>query len=309
MMNQEIYSKNIDIREDYLLKKDNLLEIILQDRTTSKNILWATDSYEKMGESYLFQSEIKTGLITGEFGSLIQPRAIKSKEEQLYRTRDKAEVFTPLTIVKLMNESCDIKRVTKHNWQKYVALLKLEITCGEAPFIVSRYDPVSDSQELLPLSERVGFLDNKMHIVSKYCDTVEDWLKWSKIAFQSSYGYEWQGDSLLIARENLLYTFIDYYKDKFKKNPNLKLQKEIAEIIVWNIFQMDGLRYVIPMSCKNEKIIIKGEETLFEKKDDYIVEKPCAGCEKKTAKNHNGVYVKIMDWKEGKIIRFVDIVT
>ena len=308
-MNQEIYSKNIDIREDYLLKKDNLLEIILQDRTTSKNILWATDSYEKMGESYLFQSEIKTGLITGEFGSLIQPRAIKSKEEQLYRTRDKAEVFTPLTIVKLMNESCDIKRVTKHNWQKYVALLKLEITCGEAPFIVSRYDPVSDSQELLPLSERVGFLDNKMHIVSKYCDTVEDWLKWSKIAFQSSYGYEWQGDSLLIARENLLYTFIDYYKDKFKKNPNLKLQKEIAEIIVWNIFQMDGLRYVIPMSCKNEKIIIKGEETLFEKKDDYIVEKPCAGCEKKTAKNHNGVYVKIMDWKEGKIIRFVDIVT
>ncbi len=57
-MNQEIYSKNIDIREDYLLKKDNLLEILLQDKTTSKNILWATDSYEKMGESYLFQSEI-----------------------------------------------------------------------------------------------------------------------------------------------------------------------------------------------------------------------------------------------------------
>lgn len=308
-MNQEIQSKNIDIREDYLLKKDNLLEILLQDKTTGKNILWATDSYEKMGESYLFKSEIKTGLITGEFGSLIQPRAIKSKEEQLYRTRDKAEVFTPLSIVKLMNEACDIKRVTKHNWQKYVALLKLEITCGEAPFIVSRYDPVSDSQELLPLSERVGFLDNKMRIVSKYCDTAEDWLKWSKIAFQSSYGYEWQGDSLLIARENLLYTFIDYYKEKFKKSPSLKLQKEIAEIIVWNIFQMDGLKYVIPMSCKKEEVIVRGAETLFGKEDDSVEEKPCEGCEKKTAQNHNGVYVKIMDWKLSKIIRFVDIVT
>lgn len=309
MINQEIQSKNIDIREDYLLKKDNLLEILLQDKTTSKNILWATDSYEKMGESYLFQSEIETGLITGEFGSLIQPRAIKSKEEQTYRTRDKAEVFTPLTIVKQMNDACDSELVTEHNWQEYVGLLKLEITCGEAPFIVSRYDPVSDSQELLPLSERVGFLDNKMRIVSKYCETAEDWLKWSKIAFQSSYGYEWQGDSLLIARENLLYTFIDYYQDKFNKTPSLELQKEIAEIIVWNIFQMDGLKYVIPMSCKKEVVFVKGGETLFEKKEDYIVEKPCEGCEKKISKNHNGEYVKIMDWKEDKIIRFVDIVT
>ena len=307
-MNQEIYSKNIDIREDYLLKKDNLLELLLQDKTTSKNILWATDSYLTIGEMFLPQSEIKTELVTGDFGTLIQPRAIKSKEEQLYRTRDKAEVFTPLSIVKQMNEACDKVSVTENDWQQYVALLKLEITCGEAPYIVSRYDPVSDSQELLPLNERVGFLDKKLSIVSKYCNAQEDWLKWAKIAFQSSYGYEWQGDSLLIARENLLYTFIDYYEEKFKETPCLEFQKEIAEIIVWNIFQMDGLKYVIPMSCKIEKMLIKGEETLFEKKEDYILEKKCAGCENKTVKNHNGVYVNIMDWVKGQTIRFVDVV-
>ena len=148
-----------------------------------------------------------------------------------------------------------------------------------------------------------------MSIVSKYCQTQEDWLKWTTVAYQSSYGYEWQGDSLLIARENLLYTFIDYYQDKFKKTPGLDLQKEIAEIIVWNIFQMDGLKYVIPMSCKNEKIIIKGAETLFGKEDDRIEEKSCKGCENKTAHNHNGVYVKIMDWVKGESINFVDIVS
>lgn len=49
-----------------------------------------------------------------------------------------------------MNEACDSQKITKNNWQEYVALLKLEITCGEAPFIISRYDPVSDKQELLP---------------------------------------------------------------------------------------------------------------------------------------------------------------
>jgi len=307
-MKKVIDTSRIDIREDYLLKKDSLLDILLQDKTTGNTILWATDSYEQKGKKFASFAPITSDLVTGKNGKLIQPRSVKSKEEQLLRTRDKAEVFTPLSIVKQMNEACDNKRVTKNNWQEYVSLLKLEITCGEAPFIVSRYDPVSDKQELLPLAERVGFLDKKLSVVSKYCNTHDEWLKWAKIAFQSSYGYEWQGDSLLIARENLLYTFIDYYQDKFKEMPRIELKKAIAEIIAWNIFQMDGLKYVIPMSCKTETITIKGEVTLFGKEDDRIVEKPCAGCENKTAKNHNGTYVKIMNWKEDKIIRFVDIV-
>ena len=307
-MKQEIDTPIIDIREDYLLKKDYLLELLLQDKTTGNNILWATDSYEQNGKKYAPLASITSDLVTGKNSKLIQPRAVKSKEDQLLRTRDKAEVFTPLSIVKQMNEACDTKRVTKNNWQEYVSLLKLEITCGEAPFIVSRYDPVSEKQELLPLKKRVGFLDKKLSYVSKYCNTKEEWIKWAKIAFQSSYGYEWQGDSLLIARENLLYTFNDYYQAHFKATPSIKLQKEIAEIIVWNIFQMDGLKYVIPMSCKTQTITIKGEITLFGKEDDRIVEKPCAGCENKTAKNHNGTYVRIMNWKEDKVTRFVGIV-
>jgi len=307
-MKEEIDTPTIDIREDYLLKKDDLLNILLQDKTTGNNILWATDSYDSNGNLFAPTANITTDLITGALGSLIQPRALKSKTEQLYRTRDKAEVFTPLRIVKQMNDACDTQKITKNNWQAYVALLKLEITCGEAPYIVSRYDPVSDIQELVTLAKRVGFLDYKLRVVSKYCDTVEDWIKWTKIAFQSSYGYEWQGDSLLIARENLLYTFIDYYEDKFKSKPSIELQKEIAEIIVWNIFQMDGLKYVIPMSCTTEKVIIKSEYNLYEKEEDRIDVKQCVGCEKKLAQNHNGDYVNIMDWVKGKPVKFVDII-
>jgi hypothetical protein len=285
------------------------LEILLQDKTTGNNIFWATDSYDSNGHLFAPTANITTDLITGTLGSLIQPRALKSKTEQLYRTRDKAEVFTPLAIVKQMNDACDTKRVTKDNWQEYVSLLKLEITCGEAPFIVSRYDPVSDKQELLPLSKRVGFLDRKLSVVAKYCNSQEEWLKWAKIAFQSSYGYEWQGDSLLIARENLLYTFIDYYQDKFNETPSSELQKEIAEIIVWNIFQMDGLRYVLPLSCKTETVTTKGAVTLFGKENDQVEEKPCDGCATKSAKKHNGTYVITKNWRENKIIRFVDILS
>jgi hypothetical protein len=308
-MHQEKHTETIDIREDYLLKKDNLLELLLQDKTTGKNILWATDSYEQKGIEFAPLASITIDLVTGAHGNLIQPRAIKSKEEQLLRTRDKAEVFTPLAIVKQMNEACDSQEITEENWQNYVALLKLEITCGEAPYIVSRYDPVSELQELVPLKERVGFLDKKLHVVSQYCKTKEEWLKWAQVAFQSSYGYEWQGDSLLIARENLLYTFIDYYQAQFKEQPSIELQKEFAEIIVWNIFQMDGLKYVIPMSCKTKKITIKGEVDLFGAiQEDRIEEIRCEGCEKKLPHKHNGVYVKIMDWGEGKEIKFLDVV-
>jgi hypothetical protein len=298
----------IDIPEDDLFNKAHLLEILLQDKTTLKNIIWATDSYEQKGANFASTAPITSDLITSKYGNLIQPRSVKSKEEQLLRTRDKAEVFTPLSIVKKMNDSCDTQKVTKTNWQKYVSLIKLEIACGEAPFIVSRYDPVSEKKELLPLDKRVGFLDRKLSVVSKYCDTQNDWLKWAIIAYKSSYGYEWQGDSLLIARENLLYTFIDYYIAQFKEIPSSELQKKLAEIIIWNIFQMDGLKYVIPMSCKNEKILIKGESTLFEKKQDYIIDKPCEGCEKKILQSHNGVYVKMMDWVKRQTIRFVDII-
>lgn len=307
-MREKSIIQNIDIQEDYLLKKDDLLKHLLQDKTTGKNILWATDSYEMKGMKYSPLSPITSDLITGKNGDLIQPRAIKSKEEQLIRTRDKAEVFTPLHIVKQMNDACDNKRITKNNWQEYVGLLKLEIACGEAPYIISRYDPVSDIQELLPLNERVGFLDKKLRVVSKYCDSQEDWLKWAKVAFQSSYGYEWQGDSLLIARENLLYTFNDYYQAKFKETPSSESQKEIAEIIVWNIFQMDGIKYVIPNSCKTEKVVLTGAETLFGKENDRIEEKPCKGCSTNKVKSHNGIYAKTMDWRDSKIIRFIDII-
>jgi type II restriction enzyme len=150
-MNETKNKSKIDIPEDYLLKKSNLLEILLQDKTTDENILWATDSYEIMGEMFSSQAPIKIELITSEYGNLIQPRAIKSKEEQQYRTREKAEVFTPLSIVKKMNDACDTITVTENNWQEFVSLLKLEITCGEAPFIATRYDPISESQELLNL--------------------------------------------------------------------------------------------------------------------------------------------------------------
>lgn len=65
-------------------------------------------------------------------------------------------------------------------------------------------------------------------------------------AFQSVYGYEFQGDNLLIARANLLLTFVDHYRNRFGTDPDKKHLKQIANVIVWNLWQMDGLTETIP---------------------------------------------------------------
>ena len=124
----------------------------------------------------------------------------------------------------------------------------MEITCGEAPYLVSRYDTTTGS--LIPVYERIGLFDRKMRIVNENCEANEEWLSWSLKALQSVYGFEWQGDSLLIARENLLYDYIDYYCERFSERPPRSLLRTVANIISWNLWQMDGLKYIVPYSDK-----------------------------------------------------------
>lgn len=309
-----------DILENTLRKQGPLLDILLKDRTTGRNIIWATDSYVTTGkrdDPFLPKKPMRSELVTGKYGKLIQPRAVKSKEEQKRRTKDKAEVFTPLRIVDEMNKAVDWagdrQVVDRDNWQDYVRELKLEITCSEAPFIVSRYDPTAYGVVKV-LSKRVGFLDRKLRAVSEFCDNPTDWLKWALEAYKASYGYEWQGDNLLIARENLLYTLRDYYKAKFGRNPSLKIQLEFAEVISWNIWQMDGLKYVVPMSCR--QTIQKPEAAPKNQLSLLPVEKPkpikleCEGCRLNLPLAHTGKYAKIKDWSRGKngvSIKFQDL--
>lgn len=148
----------IDLLEQELLDHERtLLEILLQDKTTKKNIIWATDDYAELGEPYSFKKEILPELVTGEQDSLIQPRVEKALEHQTNRTRDKAEVFTPSWICNAQNNLVDAQR--------------LEISCGEAPYLVSRYDTVTG--ETIPISQRIGLLDRKLRVISENTDTEE----------------------------------------------------------------------------------------------------------------------------------------
>lgn len=322
----------IDISENTLRNRGRVLDILLIDRTRYKpsrqyNIIWATDSYLKNGKDYAPTKQIKREQITGVNGKMIQPRAAKSKEEQKYRTKEKAEVFTPLKIVEEMNMAIDWASnnwpVNNDNWIEYISERRLEITCGEGPFIAGRYNPTANTGAVITPKNRVGFLDRKLQVIGEFVTSKKKWLEYAEKALKASYGYEWQGDNLLIARENILQTIDDFYKDFCEKQLKLKSKQNLtdkqleyfAEIISWNIWQMDGLKYVIPMSCR--RTIQKPLEVPINQLslDLMSAEKPqkikiqCEGCRINDPLKHTGRYTKIMDWLKNKRVKFVDIAT
>ena len=227
-----------------------ILDILLIDRTTStakakKNIIWANENYIQYGfKEYSEEAQIKPELITGNRGQLIMPRALKSRELQKERTKSKAEVFTPTWIVKKQNDEVDLN-YRNDNLETYVNRLWLEITCGEAPYMATRYD--METGDIIPFNERVGFIDRKLNRINTEVENKVEWQCLVEKAFKSSYGFEWSGDSLLLARENLLYTYRDYYYAKWLEEPLYGLFEDIAKIISYNVFQMDGLKYIVPL--------------------------------------------------------------
>lgn len=327
-------TNEVDIQENELLENHKpVFEELLRDHTTGRNIFWATNSYSALGDGYQFHDEITIPKITGENGNIIRPRAIKSRDEQKKRSKKMAEVFTPSWICNAQNNLVDTawfghEDVFNHaedlpggihkwtptegkiefpegtSWQEYVTKNVLEITCGEAPYLVSRYDTVSGKP--IDISHRIGLLDRKLRIVDENTSTEDEWLDMAQRAFQSTYGYEWQGDNLVLARESLFYTFIDYHKDKFGTAPDESTFPDIAKIISWNIWQMDGLKCVIPDSCHDVRQPVY--KSLFDT-DSAVEQKvtPCPGCKHNDVRRHNGIYAKIMNWDAGEPLRFVDM--
>lgn len=274
---------------------------LLQDKTTRKNILFASDSYAGYGAGYRDDSQMTEGVLLGFDSCDIQPRVYKAAAEQTERTRKRAEVFTPAWIVNQMNNHCDAEwfgraDVFNHqdgqewtistepvtfpegkDWKQYVDSRRLEITCGEAPYIVSRYD--TSTGEIIPIERRIGMLDRKLRIVNENAADEAEWFKWAFRAFQSVYGYEYQGDNLLIARMNLLYTLADYIEAKWDRQATKKELAKFLNVICWNFWQMDGMNDTPPYGIPNDEVV---QLSLFEDDETTDVEI---------------IYCKIYDWR------------
>lgn len=254
----------INIQDDILrLHAMGLLDRLLADKATHGNILWATDAYAQLGEWYSPGNEIRPQRITGDNSDLIKTRARRAMEQRTERTRQHAEVFTPLWVVKKMNDFADeqwfgrkdgiykytdegrIYFSTKKHWKLYVDARRLEITCGEAPFLATRYDV--ETGEAIPVEDRIGLLDRKLRAVSENTQDAEEWKRWALRAVQAIYGYELQGDNLLIARVNMLCTVEEHLFHRWRQKAERVWLEKLCNVIAWNLWQMDGIHGCVPV--------------------------------------------------------------
>lgn len=307
--------------------RPRILKLLLKDRTTNANILWATDNYANCGKGYQSKDPILFSMISGKTHSFVKPRTGKTEAEQKRRSKDMAEVFTPSWICNIQNNAVDAKwfgrnesfNVENNNdwvptdkvdfdntkgWKQYIEDIRLEITCGEAPYLTSRYDAANGTP--IEIKKRIGLLDRKLRVISENVESEKEWKEWAIKALKSIYGFDFQGDNVLLARENLYLDVKEYYKDKFGKEMPEEFEAEIAEIISWNIFQMDGIKYVIPYSCRVER---GGQLSLDFLTGETIEPEPteCPGCKYGDCSRHNGIYVIIMDWEKNNAVKFLDV--
>ncbi len=259
-----------------------VLDTLLKDKSAGKNIIWATDPPEElqtvMYEPVTDRSQITTQQLGLTHYEVVLPRMMKQTDTQQQRTRKKGEVFSPAWVCNKMNNALDADWFgglgagetagqftveLPQGWQtvetpvqfpacggktpawvQYVQSRRLEVTCGEAPFLASRYDAATG--EMIPVARRIGILDRKLRVVNENAATEDEWRKYATHAVQSTYGYEYQGDNLLLARVNLLLTYAEHLQARWQRKPTKEELQPIANIISWNLWQMDGLHLSVP---------------------------------------------------------------
>lgn len=310
-MSTNIMSNSSDIRSNLFL-----LSILLEDKATDGNIKWATNLYDSLGEDFSASREILPSDIIGQFGDFVRARVTKDERAQILRTKGKAEVFTPSWSCNRQNNLVDeawfgrknvfnmerdhgwattLEKVSMPDgkiWKDYVLVNRMEMSCGEAPYITSRYDVTTGTP--IPVKDRIGMLDRKLRIVNENTSNPRTWFSWTKKAYKHIYGFDLQGDSVFLARENLLLTFIDNMQYKFGKLPTRRQIYDIARIIVWNIWQMDGLNYSAPYS----NTIVAEQLDLFEVNDSKEIKEAAV----------TPVPSIIYDWDAHKTVVFRDLV-
>ena len=245
-----------------------ITEILLKDQTTGKNIIWANAEH---GAEEITAAQIDS----------IKPRYEKLREHQSQRTRDRAEIFTPPDICKLQN---DLIYSDEKTFEGYIDAKSLEITCGDAPYLVNRYNAVTG--EPIEFEERFGLLDRKLNLIKE--ENLKPVIDWTRRAVQSVYGYEFQGDNLFLARKNIFETVKDFYQEKFFREPPEDFLIAVATIISCNLWQMDGLKYAIPYANTNTQGTLQGFG--------------------ETVNLQEKIFCEIMDWQKNEIKKFKDLV-
>ena len=133
-------------------------------------------------------------------------------------------------------------------------------------------------------------------------------------ALRATYGFEYQGDNLLIARINVLETFVEHLRDRWSSDPTQEEIEQAAWIVSWNFWQMNGFTDAVPtnkMGAEVESTLGTFEEpepepiqpSLFDLFDDMFTGETAEETKEEEPRKTVPLCV-IYDWQNGEPFEF-----
>ena len=133
-------------------------------------------------------------------------------------------------------------------------------------------------------------------------------------ALRATYGFEYQGDNLLIARVNVLETFVEHLRNRWGSGPQQDELEQAAWIFSWNFWQMNGFTDAVPtnkMGAEVESTLGTFEEpepepmqpSLFDLFDDVFPDETTEETKEEEPRETVPLCV-IYDWQNGEPFEF-----
>jgi hypothetical protein len=210
-------------------------------------------------------AEITPEWLMHHFGQL-RRRCDKPKAEQRARTKRRAEVFTPTSVVAFMNDHAEaakcnvpVEELDTVSWRDRIQLRALDSCCGEGAFTTTLYDPITG--EDIPEPERVGILDRKLRLVVEHAP-MSLAPRYLLTALRTSYACDIMGDNVILARMNVYLAWLEAYRRAMGTPPSIAEMNEACEVICGTVMQVDALTGMLPASDLRAVIPVYDHDTL-----------------------------------------------
>ncbi|WP_207279537.1 Eco57I restriction-modification methylase domain-containing protein [Corynebacterium mendelii] len=215
-----------------------MLAQLVADHTTGRPIVWGAGAATA---GYRAGDPVTVAAARG-----IVPRAEKHRRLKTGRTKQSAEVFTPRWVVNRQLDLVDkqwAQTAAAHHGrdraESYLHAHWVEITCGEGPYLVGRSDAVTG--DAVPVEQRAGILDRKLRLVASVPHTPAEFFRLVCTAVSTCHGFDINGDSLLLARVNMLAGAAEWIDHVLGTAPTEDQLVTLAGMISRNLVQTNVL--------------------------------------------------------------------
>lgn len=252
---------------------DSILNILMNDRTTGRPLVFPSDLMENRKTPLLEKEELlnrtqKNGMPTeAEEQAAFQKwdRELNRLDEEWFGRENPFSIQT--------DDGWSARKEKIHfddpfHWKKYLNLQVYvpHLNCGEALTF-------SGAENEVPFEERTGALDRTLRLLNENVRSESEWQKRAEAALARILGFEKDPRKLFRARLCILESCREAFENRFGHLPSLKNEKTLAIVIAANFFQTEDEQNTIPFAERKEvQQLSLFESSLLQSEDGQLRE-------------------------------------